>query len=184
MVDQKQSEAKPHGNTAPAPKAGTPAKGEHSAAEAFTKQEREAEKERIAQEERREKLRWPKEYEVPERQDKLKVDARGPFDHLVGELLPGQHGWLPLDDNGSPSGSAVRDRPDPPQAACRVYAMISTEAGDLLVTNSGAPISDTMQPNTDVIPKEGTEVEPVKRSEERQRERLEAREQRREEARV
>ena len=182
MVDQKQSEAKPHGNTARAPKA--PSKPENSAADAFTKQEREAEKERIAKEERNEKLRWPKAYEVPERQDKLKVDARGPFDHLVGELLPGQHGWLPLDDNGAPSGPAVRDQPEPPQAACRVYAMIPTEGGDLLVTNSGAPLSDIMQPNTDVIPEEPDEVAPIKRSEERQRERLDAREQKREEVRA
>ena len=154
----------------------------HSAAAAFTQQEKEAEKERIEKEERAEKARFPKKYSVSERGDELKVEGRGQWDHFVGELLPGQTGWLPLDDQGIPMGPATRDRPAPPQSACRVYAMAPTEGGDLLVTNSGAPIGPVMQANTDVIPDQAGETPPIKRSEERQRERLDEKERKREEA--
>lgn len=94
----------------------------------------------------------PRPYKVREMSDNIEVDALGAYDNLVGELLPGESGWLPLGDLGEPIGPAVRVLPDPPGRHCRVMANNVGQAGDILVTNTGAPITPIMQPNTDVLP--------------------------------
>ena len=80
----------------------------------------------------------------------------GPYDHLVGELWPGAYGWLPLDDGGTPSGPATIEPPPEGsgQLACHVYSPVPPEEPtanppDLLVTPTGAPITDNMTPNAD-----------------------------------
>jgi len=94
----------------------------------------------------------PRPYRVNKQADAIDVEARGAYDDLVGELFPGESGWLPLDDVGTPAGPAVRELPDPPQRACRVMANGQGAPGDILVTISGAPITPVMQPNTDILP--------------------------------
>jgi len=80
----------------------------------------------------------------------------GDYDHLVGELSPGQSGWLPLDENGTPNGPATIQPPPPPNAlACAVVANAAVplpEGEDLLTTPSGAPITDSMENNVDPRP--------------------------------
>lgn len=90
-------------------------------------------------------------YTVKPRPENLEAEARGAYDNLIGELLPGESGWLPLDDDGVPSGPATRELA-PDTRACRVTANHPSSVGaDLLVTNSGAPISQVMQANTDAV---------------------------------
>ena len=100
-------------------------------------------------------------YTVKPRPEGLTAEARGAYDTMIGELLPGESGWLPLDDNGVPIGPAVKDL-TPGMKACRVTANHPSSVGaDLLVTNSGAPITEIMQANTDAVSMQEEEVTPV-----------------------
>jgi hypothetical protein len=91
----------------------------------------------------------------------------GQYDHFVGELTPGQHGWLPLDENGTPIGPATIQAPIGPNAmACSVVCNSITPLPsnqDLLLSSSGAPITDHMQSNVDkrTQPYEAPDQEPV-----------------------
>jgi len=89
-----------------------------------------------------------KPLKVIARPESPSIEARGIHDDKVGELAPGDSGWLPLDAEGKPSGPATLLPPYLPVRACRVYANPPGSA-DLLVTNSGAPITDAMQAQTD-----------------------------------
>jgi hypothetical protein len=83
--------------------------------------------------------------------DSPTVMAVGAYDQFIGELWPGATGWLPLDVNGTPSGPATLLPPDPPVVACHVFANYMPNAdADMLVTITGAPITDNMQPNNDI----------------------------------
>ena len=76
----------------------------------------------------------------------------GDFDHLVGELKPGQEGWLPLDDAGYPTGPATLAPPPPPALACavQVNAQVPLPAGeDLLLSESGAHLEAPLQAHPD-----------------------------------
>jgi hypothetical protein len=77
----------------------------------------------------------------------------GAYDSLIGELTPGQSGWLPLDDAGTPSGPATIQPPPGPNAkACSVKASSTEEVAqgwDALLTSTGAPITDHNVSNVD-----------------------------------
>jgi len=78
----------------------------------------------------------------------------GPFDDLIGELSPGQQGWLPLDEAGNPSGPATISPPPGPDAkACRVMATVPSDPVDpedhLLVSSTGAPLEPPLNSNVD-----------------------------------
>ena len=76
----------------------------------------------------------------------------GQFDHLVGELSPGDHGWLPLDEAGNPTGPATLQPPPPPALACAVYVTAEVplpEGHDLLVSETGAPLIPPLTSNVD-----------------------------------
>jgi hypothetical protein len=77
----------------------------------------------------------------------------GLYDDQVGELAPGQTGWLPLADDGTPSGPATISPPPGPNAkACSVKhnEQEAIDAGhDVLVSSSGAPLSPPLQSNVD-----------------------------------
>jgi len=77
----------------------------------------------------------------------------GAYDSLIGELTPGQSGWLPLDDAGTPSGPATIQPPPGPNAkACSVKASTPEEIAqgwDALLTSTGAPITDHNVSNVD-----------------------------------
>lgn len=123
----------------------------------------------------------PRPYKVSELSENLEVEARGTYDNLVGELLPGESGWLPLDAVGQPAGPAVRELPDPSTTrSCRVMANGVDQPGDILVTNTGAPITPVMQPNTDVLPWAAPPEIPVARTSQNQRDREEDRQRQKE----
>lgn len=76
----------------------------------------------------------------------------GPFDDLVGELEPGDTGWLPLDADGNPTGPATLLPPPPPALACSVMANPEVplpEGHHLLTTSTGAPLVPPLQSNVD-----------------------------------
>lgn len=74
----------------------------------------------------------------------------GDYDHLAGELVtPGQKGWLPLDEDGTPEGPATINPPVAPALACAVVAVELPDGGIGLQTPTGAPITDEMVPNSD-----------------------------------
>src|SRR3954466_16401910 len=88
----------------------------------------------------------------------------GQFDDLVGELSPGDHGWLPLDEAGNPTGPATLQPPPPPALACavRVTAEVPLPDGyDLLVSETGAPLVPPLTSNVDKRDPD-TYVAPVK----------------------
>jgi hypothetical protein len=90
----------------------------------------------------------------------------GQFDDLVGELSPGDHGWLPLDEAGNPTGPATLQPPPPPALACavRVTAEVPLPEGhDLLVSETGAPLIPPLTSNVDKRDPD-TYVAPVKPS--------------------
>lgn len=63
---------------------------------------------------------------------------------LVGELLPGEMGFLPLDENGTPSGPATKVQTEDPSVYVR--AGFTDQGESPLTTESGAPITDNMEP--------------------------------------
>jgi len=76
----------------------------------------------------------------------------GDYDNLVGELAPGQKGWLPLDEGGYPTGPATLEPPPGPNAkACSVMASPADapEGSDVLVSASGAPLIAPLNSNVD-----------------------------------
>jgi hypothetical protein len=75
---------------------------------------------------------------------KLKTESE--LKSLRGELDPGYQAFVPLDDKGNPSGPAEDWEPGKPQAA--VFAP-PPHPSDELVTPSGAPITNQMNPNPD-----------------------------------
>jgi hypothetical protein len=89
----------------------------------------------------------------------------GQFDDLVGELTPGQSGWLPLDESGTPSGPATISPPPGPDAkACSVKANTQEDVDnghDALVSSSGAPLIPPLTSNVDRrFPNEGGDPPP------------------------
>lgn len=94
------------------------------------------------------------------------VDAESPADkarllnwdeqrELIGELQPGDEGYLPLDEDGNIIGPAKKGVPPEGVLAAKVVAAFDTRP-DLLQTPAGAPISARMNPTFDQ-PKEATE---------------------------
>ena len=76
----------------------------------------------------------------------------GPFDDLVGELVPGQSGWLPLDEAGNPTGPATVVPEPAPALACAVRASTPDDIAlghDALMSESGAHLSAPLQNNPD-----------------------------------
>jgi len=83
----------------------------------------------------------------------------GDYDHFAGELTaPGDKGWLPLDEDGTPIGPATLQAPVAPALACAVVAVeLPDDQGIGLTTPTGAPITDEMVPNSDFrVPGSGT----------------------------
>jgi hypothetical protein len=79
------------------------------------------------------------------------VTPLGAYDHFIGELWPGAFGWLPLDDQGVPSGPATLEPPGPDVPACKVFANNAPTIGiDMLVSASGAPLVPPLNPNPDI----------------------------------
>lgn len=78
------------------------------------------------------------------------------FDHLSGELQPGDTGWLPLDMDGNPSGPATVD-PPPPSPELRACAVSLTHDGHL-VSSAGAVLEPPLNSNVDR--RTGTTVPP------------------------
>jgi len=76
----------------------------------------------------------------------------GPYDSFVGELLPGDDGWLPLDDAGNPSGPATKAPPPISVKACAVQAnaTVPLPANEhLLLSESGAELQPPLTNNTE-----------------------------------
>lgn len=76
----------------------------------------------------------------------------GQFDDLVGELQPGDDGWLPLDEAGMPTGPATKLPPPPPALACAVSVNATVplpEGESLLLSESGAELTPPLQNNPD-----------------------------------
>jgi len=77
----------------------------------------------------------------------------GQFDDLVGELTPGQTGWLPLDEAGMPNGPATVEPPPGPNArACSVMANPNDPLPadqSMLLTTSGAELAPPLMSNVD-----------------------------------
>lgn len=74
----------------------------------------------------------------------------GIYDDFFGVLAPGDTGWLPLDENGTPNGPASLEPPPLDVPACAVQHTNMLDAAiDKLATIAGAPITDRMQPNPD-----------------------------------
>lgn len=92
--------------------------------------------------------------------DNPEVIPLGAYDSMVGELLPGDHGWLPIGPDGVPTGPATLDPPtDPAVQVCSVFANSPTASGaDILVSGSGAPLVAPLIPNVD--PRNLPPVEP------------------------
>jgi hypothetical protein len=77
----------------------------------------------------------------------------GLYDDQVGDLAPGEIGWLPLDDLGVPSGPATVNPPPGPNAkACSVKHNEQDaidDGADVLVSSSGASLSPPLTSNVD-----------------------------------
>lgn len=90
----------------------------------------------------------------PEPRDEVHSEPPLSFDEvkgLVGELKPGEFGWVKLSDEGEPTGAATKEPPAPGSGAyARVSAPNYPKERDELTTPSGAPIMPHMNPNPDL----------------------------------
>jgi hypothetical protein len=80
------------------------------------------------------------------------------FDHLIGELAPGDKGWLPLDEAGTPISAATLLPPPGPDAKA---ASVSVSYDGHLVSSSGAPLEPPLNSNIDKRVGEAPPVTPV-----------------------
>jgi len=77
----------------------------------------------------------------------------GPYDHLIGELSPGDKGWLPLDNDGFPNGPAVKE--PPPQLGFKAASVVANAKDPLgpedhaLLTSTGAELDPPLNSNVD-----------------------------------
>ena len=71
----------------------------------------------------------------------------GQFDDLKGELQPGQSGWLPISDDGTPNGSATLLPPEV-GSGIKACSVTLTSTGEL-VTLAGAPLEPPLNANND-----------------------------------
>lgn len=81
-------------------------------------------------------------------QDPRGEDRRPSVDEIkemAGDLMPGELGWVDLDEEGQPQGAAKRDIPDQDEVVARVFVSPKAAWEDL-VTPSGAPITRFMNP--------------------------------------
>lgn len=81
----------------------------------------------------------------------LSVDEQEKF---LGELKPGEAGYIPLNPDGTIAGPAKRGTPGEGELAARVMA-VGTRRADVLVTPSGAPLTVRMQPDPMITPSAG-----------------------------
>ena len=81
-------------------------------------------------------------------QDPRGEDRRPSVDEIkemAGDLMPGELGWVDLNEEGQPQGAAKRDIPDQDEVVARVFVSPKAAWEDL-VTPSGAPITRFMNP--------------------------------------
>jgi hypothetical protein len=69
---------------------------------------------------------------------------------LVGELEPGDEGWVPLDEKGNITGPAKKGKAPKGQLAASVVAPIDTRP-HALQTPSGAHLMKRMNPDPDLL---------------------------------
>lgn len=64
---------------------------------------------------------------------------------FLGDLKPGEVGWVELDDHGKPTGAATKEPPPPGKPVARVVGAIRS-VFDEVTTPTGAPITKHMNP--------------------------------------
>lgn len=68
----------------------------------------------------------------------------------LGDLEPGDEGYLPLDENGYVAGPATKEKPARGQKWCRVVSPAASRP-PLLQTPSGSPLANFMNPDAESI---------------------------------
>lgn len=85
------------------------------------------------------------EQEHPET-EKVRVLSHEEQEELIGELEPGEEGYLPLDEKGNITGPAKKGKPPEGTLGASVVAPADTRP-PALMTPSGAPITARMSPS-------------------------------------
>lgn len=115
--------------------------------------------------------------------DEEKVEHKGralseeEVDKLVGDLEPGESGWIPLDEKGKPTGPAKKGTPPEGQLAHTVVAP-ARPPRQAIMTPSGAPITDNMNPDPSLPPRPGRDRDYKEVAEQEAKRREERRERR------
>ena len=78
--------------------------------------------------------------------------AEHQFDEFIGDLAPGDEGWLPLDAAGYPSGPATLE---PPEDLGAFACSVSVSDDGHLVSSTGAPLDPPLNSNVDRRVNEG-----------------------------
>ena len=91
-------------------------------------------------------------YTIKPRPDGFTAEAHGAYDSLVGELLPGDSGFLTLDAAGTPTGAATLLPPAGQTPVIRVTAQSPSPTGDVLTTTTGAALHAAMNASPDPRP--------------------------------
>ncbi len=79
-----------------------------------------------------------------EDEDELAVFSADELHEMRGDLLPGELGWIELDEEGEPTGEVSRDIPERGKTVARVVGVLHSY--DEVVTPSGAPLTRHMNP--------------------------------------
>jgi hypothetical protein len=105
----------------------------------------------------------------PELVEKARMLTEEEADNLAGELEPGEEGWIPLDEHGTPTGPAQKGEPPKDQLAARVVAPASPPR-QAVMTPSGAPITKQMNPDPTINAKPDRDYNAIAEEEAKRRE--------------
>lgn len=84
--------------------------------------------------------------QTEEQRDKHRPLSDEELEGLMGELEPGEEGWIPLSPEGEPTGPAQKGMAPPDQLAHKVVAPVLPPRPSI-TTPSGAPITNQMNPD-------------------------------------
>ena len=89
-------------------------------------------------------VKYPTTSDGSATEDDLNIFSADELHKMRGDLLPGEFGWVKLDEDGEPTGEVSREIPERGEVVARVVGVLNTY--DEVVTPSGAPLTRNMNP--------------------------------------
>ena len=89
-------------------------------------------------------VRYPTMSDGSAGEQDISIFSADELHNMRGDLLPGEFGWVKLDEEGKPTGQVSREIPERGETVARVAGVLHSY--DEVVTPSGAPLTKHMNP--------------------------------------